>query len=118
MSSLADFGEARVATLLAGDGPFQVRLYDADLNDDGSGGSELTGDGYSAQSVTLEQSGSLVRNAAQVQFSVTAQKTYKSRAVTDTSGNIIFFENAAATKTIEANGTATFPAESITCTFA
>ena len=83
-------------------------------------GTELSGNGYSRQSVAFSVANSVATSTGNVTFSATgnAWSTAVALAITDasSSGNILFYNTLTPTKTLQAGDTFTFGTGNITVT--
>jgi len=95
-------------------------LFTANPNEDGSGATEISGNGYARKAATFTVSGNLATTSAAVEFDVAtgAWGTISHVAVFDapTGGNQIAYAALAAAKTITADDVLRFPAGDVNIT--
>lgn len=95
-------------------------LFTANPDEDGSGATEISGNGYARKSVAFTVSGNLATNSAAVEFDVAtgAWGTISHVAVFDasTGGNQIAYAALAAAKTITTDDVLRFPAGDVDIT--
>ena len=95
-------------------------LFTANPDEDGSGATEISGNGYARKAATFTVSGNLATNSAAVEFDVATGTwgTISHVAVFDapTGGNQIAYAALAAAKTITAGDVLRFPAGDVDIT--
>lgn len=95
-------------------------LFTANPNEDGSGATEISGNGYARKSVTFTVSGNLATNSAAVEFDVATGSwgTISHVAVFDASsgGNQIAYAALTTSKAIDTDDVLRFPAGDVDIT--
>jgi hypothetical protein len=136
MASLSDLGEALVADLLFGTiatdwtrpaamNTLKIKLWTTLPAEDGTGGTEVSGGSYAAQSITnsdanFSRTGSVVSNVGAITFTTATAGwgTVVGITIEDNSDNIIAIKSLTANKLIETGDTFQIAAGALTVTVA
>jgi len=124
--SASNFLESQLITAVLANGSYTgpedlyVALYST-APTDSSAGTELSGDGYSRQTVTFDITGSVATNDADVEFGAATADWAAARAwaIVDaaTSGNILFYRNFTTSQAVRSSKTLLFKTGNITIEF-